>query len=469
VLESSEVKVVAAPVYYDYQAILAYRPSARDKLRLLGYGSYDELALILNEPSENDPALRGKLSLINNIHRGQLEWHHDFSDRVDSDVTLAAGPYFQRGWLGPDVGNTIKALDVIGRGEVHVRMLRRLRLNAGVDGQLMWGHINYQAPALQQQEGDPSASGPLTGRTLESVETDATFARPAVYGEIVAQVSDRLELTVGTRIDYFSDIDAFSVDPRLNGKYVLGSTTLRAGAGLYSQPPDYLETIPGLGNPDLDPVRAVHFGAGVEQQLGEHGKVSLDGFYKRLSNLIVNGDAPSELVNRGKGRIYGLELMGRLNPVGRFSGFLAYTLSRSERNDGNGADYRLFDYDQTHILSASGNVKLGKNWLLGSTFRLASGNPDTPVVGSLYDADLDQYQPLYGRINSARNGTFHRLDVRVEKKWLVGRGSLTAYLDVQNLYSRMNPEGATYSFDYSKRDTIPGLPIIPSLGLRGEL
>ena len=81
----------------------------------------------------------------------------------------------------------------------------------------------------------------------------------------------------------------------------------------------------------------------------------------------MNGIAPDGaplLVNGGKGRIYGLEVMARLNPVGRAFGFLAYTLSRSERND-HGAGWRPFDFDQTHILTATGGYKLGRGWDLG--------------------------------------------------------------------------------------------------------
>ena len=46
---------------------------------------------------------------------------------------------------------------------------------------------------------------------------------------------------------------------------------------------------------------------------------------------------------------------------------------------------------------------------------------------------------------------------------------LSAYLDVQNVYNRANPEGLQYSFDYSKSAVAAGLPLLPVLGLRGEL
>ena len=87
----------------------------------------------------------------------------------------------------------------------------------------------------------------------------------------------------------------------------------------------------------------------------------------------------------------------------------------------------------------------------------------------MQDVRTGSYQPLYGAINSDRNPFFHRLDVRVQKRWDVGDVGLTLYLDIQNVYNATNREGIVYSYDYSQTSDLPGLPILPSLGLRGEL
>ena len=131
--------------------------------------------------------------------------------------------------------------------------------------------------------------------------------------------------------------------------------------------------------------------------------------------------------------------------------------------------WRLFDYDQTHILTVSTSVKLGRGWEVGGTFRLVSGNPEPPVVGSVYDADIDSYRALYGATNSVRSSTFHRLDLRVEKQFHIAGHPCAGYLDLQNAYNHANREGTDYSFDYRKQSDIPGLPLIPSLGIKGEI
>src|SRR4029077_16284509 len=211
--------------------------------------------------------------------------------------------------------------------------------------------------------------------------------RPAAYLEALLQAGERLTLVPGVRVDYYSELAQGSVNPRLTGRFRLApETTLKGGVGLFSQPPQYGEALPGIGNPALGLSWAQHYGLGVEQAYGRRASLSVDGFYKRLSDLEVNGVAPNGaplLVNGGKGRIYGLEVMGKLNPVGRGYGFVSYTLSRSERND-HGGGWRLFDYDQTHILTVAGGYRVGRGWDFSGTFRLVSGNPRTPVTGSIY-------------------------------------------------------------------------------------
>jgi hypothetical protein len=111
---------------------------------------------------------------------------------------------------------------------------------------------------------------------------------------------------------------------------------------------------------------------------------------------------------------------------------------------------------------------LPRNWRIAGRFRFVTGNPLTPVTGSTFDADNDAYVPIRGPYYSERVGPFYQLDIRVDKKWIYNRMILTAYLDLQNATNRKNVESVSYAYDYSKRTDVTGLPIIPSLGLKGE-
>ncbi len=472
VIPEDALGVTAAPVYYDYQAIYSYHADNGAKLRVMLFGSGDGFKLTLPEPADGDPSVQGSFRQSSSFHRLQATWRQALSPRVDEEITAGIGTL--------SIGNGIGAyaLDVSGydafaRAEWRVQLGDAVKLVTGFDGYALTGDLNYFGPKILAEDGDPrDTSGPLTGLPLGAFDGRFTTLRPAVYVEALVQAGDRLLLVPGVRADYFSEDHGRSIDPRFSARLrVAAQTTLKGGVGLFSQPPQYGETVAGIGNPKLGLTHAQHYGLGVEQGFGARGSLGLDTFYKRLSDVEVNGtDANGQTiqVNGGIGRIYGLEVLAKLNPTKRGYAFVSYTLSRSERND-HGQGWRLFDYDQTHILTVAGGARLPRSWEVGATFRLVSGNPSTPVTGAIYDANRDYYSPVYGATNSARDPLFHQLNVRVEKTWKLHAWQVAAYLDVQNVYNHRSQEGLQYSYDYTRSAPVAGLPILPSLGVRGEL
>jgi TonB family protein len=462
ILESAGSDVTAAPVYLDWQAILSYRASARDRLRVVAYGSSDELSLIANRPGGEMSTQRDRFGQANSMQRIGVDWRRR-NAAIDQDVSATIGWRANRVEMGVDLSSDIDGIEVSGRGDWRANLSRRVSVGWGVDMQYTRADIAYFGPKIELTEGNPrDVNSPQMDAT--TLDATSTWLRPGAYVETSVTPLPALSLTAGLRGDYFGEIEAYALDPRLTGRYRLGATTLKAGVGRFSQPPEMGQALPKLGNPDLDAAHAMHYSAGIEQQLTDRISLGLEGYYKQLDSLVVSG--PMGLANTGTGRIYGAELAGRWMPGGRISGFLSYSLSRSERND-DGSQWRLFDYDQTHILTAATSIDLGNRWEAGGTFRLVSGNPETPVVGSLFDGDA--YRPIYGETNSARSPMFHRLDVRVEKHFTLGGHPMSGFLDLQNAYNKRNSEGTSYSYDYSERHDTPGLPVIPSFGIKGEL
>ena len=172
------------------------------------------------------------------------------------------------------------------------------------------------------------------------------------------------------------------------------------------------------------------------------------------------------LVGIGEGRSYGAQFLLRKSLANGFFGWVAYTLLRAERKDAPGTDYRLFDFDQTHVLTALAAYQLGKGFDVSARFRYATGYPRTPVVGSYYDSRRDLYEPELGTKNGSRIPDFWQLDVRVAKRFTFGSNELELYLDVQNVTNHQNPEEITYNPDYTQQSYINGLPILPVLGAR---
>jgi outer membrane receptor for ferrienterochelin and colicin len=249
---------------------------------------------------------------------------------------------------------------------------------------------------------------------------------------------------------------------------------LKAAAGVYQQPPDPAQSAREIGTPDLLFERSLQYSAGVERRVAEGLDLDATAFYKRLSRLVVRNEAASldpaapRYLNQGRGRVYGLEVLLRARLGERFFGWIAYTYQRSLRTDAPGLPERRFDQDQPHILTALGTWRASARWAFGARFRLVSGNPYTPVTGSVYDAGSDVYVPTFGGTNAGRLGTFTALDLRVDRTWIWDRWRLSAYLDVQNVTNRGNQEGWQYSFDYRQRTPLTGLPVLPILGVKGE-
>ena len=72
---------------------------------------------------------------------------------------------------------------------------------------------------------------------------------------------------------------------------------------------------------------------------------------------------------------------------------------------------------------------------------------------------------MFGKQNDIRIPVFLQLDVRASQTFKVGDTELSAYLEVQNVTNRDNTEELVYSPDFSQRDNIQSLPILPVAGL----
>lgn len=466
----SSVSVVAAPVYYDYQWITTYRPTKQDRLRLMLFGSSDRTQLLFDDSP--DALTAGGFDYSTAFHRAHLSYHHKGQD-VDTDMDLSVGRINVALGAG-QLGVEIKGTEIYGRAEARTRLSSAVHLSTGLDVYAIPGHMKYNGPAPEQSSGNPGAtpgsSAPPSSKDQLSASSDFVVVQPALYAELEFDMADT-RVVLGSRLDYDNATDSFSYDPRLVGLQRLSdSWTFKVGLGAFGQPPDFPESNRDLGNPNLRQTQTLHTSAGIEFKPDDELSLSLDGFYKRLYDVVVGtplGDKPF-FENGGEGRILGIELSAKVQASKRFFAYLSYTLSRSERSV-RGGPYEVFDFDQPHILTVSGNYRLGAGWEAGATWRLVSGNPRTPVIGGSSDLTSGPYVPVYGALNSQRDATFHRLDVRVQKQWEFDGWKLAAYLDLQNAYNSDNPQGQIYNHDYTESQSIQGLPILPSLGMRGEL
>lgn len=466
-LEGEDTQIKGAPVYYDWQFLFDKRPTKRSYLRIGLLGFDDRIRLV----DESSPSA-GALSSTNaSVGIGAIYENH-LSDDTELDLTLSLARSHQSIAISTILVDT-EAYGFIARGEVTTRLASNLTLRAGVDSLLAPYNVNGQLP---EDSGDGQNVGPLVTVPTRSFDHSNLFFLPAVYGELTVTPSRRSSLVSGVRVDYNHEGRAIDVSPRMSARYDLfgGSprTTLKAGSGMFHQAPGLGEVVLSEDATDLRSTRSWQTSFGVEQELGEHLELSVEGFYNLMDDLI--GRAPDEngilrYNNLARGRVYGAEAMLRYRADEHFFGWLSYTLSRSERTRGPGEETKRFDLDQPHILTALGSYTFGGGWEIGARFRYVTGNLYTPCLGSLYDAAATEYVCVRGAELSKRLPPFHQLDVRVDKRFVFSSFTLGVYLDVINVYNRTNPDFIGYNFDFTKsRPETGSLPLVPSLGVRGE-
>lgn len=474
--DDAAVNVVAAPRYYDYQLLANYRPAPAHDLRFFFFGADDRLELLFNNPALLDTSVTDNaFSASTTFYRSATTYRYVPSPSFSNSLRVSQG----RDWFNFRVGNLVFDLTTYSsqiRDTVEQKLSERFTLRYGVD--LLFnrasGLIRLPQPP---QEGQPQ-SGFDGSQAITTQFNDEDNLLPAAFAEADVRLAEKLLLLPGLRVDYSTQVREVVVQPRATLRYSLAKQwVVKGGAGLFSQAPQPWEDSKDFGNINLKNERALHYSTGVEYRPRAHLTFDITGFYKDLYNLISQTDAtvlengvnkPLRYDNKGEGQVYGLEAVIRHEFNRNFTGWIAYTLSRSKRRDSGATESRLFDYDQPHILTLIGSYLLPRNWQVGGRFRLVSGSPRTPVVGSLYNSVADRYDPIYGQANTAREGAFHQLDIRVDKKWIYDQWMLNVYLDIQNAYNRSNPEGLQYNFNYRQSKTQQGLPLVPILGIRAE-
>lgn len=468
-----------APRYYDYQLVADYHPDKKRNLQFFIFGSDDKVVFLFGNQVVGDPTFSGGMNFRTMFHQFQVRYRRQFSSKVSNELNIGTGYWDSSTSFGDQFRFSTTIVPIFTRDEIEWKVTKKFILRSGVDIQTYWAKWDVVT----------AMNLPVEGENVDPLDNGEPFVTsgkqwawwPAIYGEFEFLPIENLRLIPGVRLAWFDEVHRFGFDPRLAVRHQLfPNTVVKGGIGLFNQAPQTATTDKNIGNPNLKLIKAMHYSIGVEQQVTEKLNLSIEGFYKQIFDIVVSGVQSDEQVigsgsddsplytNEGEGSVYGLELLLKHQPTDRFFGWIAYTFMKSTRIDHPGDDPRPFDYDQTHILTIVASMILGRGWEAGLRFRLVSGNPDTPVVGSFYNSDTDTYWPMHGATNSDRLPPFHQLDFRIDKTWEGKYIKQSIYLDIQNIYNRKNPEGYSYNYDFSQRVYFNGMPLFPSIGYKLE-
>jgi TonB family protein len=482
------------PKYYDAQARVRYQPSSGEWIELGGLLSSDQVSRTV---SSADPANRKRESQDLYFDRLLLRYHKQHADGAETQFLP---------WIGRDharrvsrFGGTPSEIEVKStqyglRTSHRTRVAPFLTATVGLDMEAS-DSSSHRVGSITTpaREGDARVFGEAPSDQVNVDDWSALLlsAAPSVEGDF-SLLGETLHVVPGVRLETsFASVDRrtppvgalpsvgaalaeTALEPRVSVRYALSPrVSFKAAYGRYHQPALPEERSSVFGNPLLGTSAASHWLGGGAFNLSRTLTAETTVFYAKSSGLVVRNPSSSPLtaqalLNVGQGRSYGAQFLLRREQKSGFFGWVAYTILRSERRDSPSADWRLFDFDQTHVLTALASYDLGRGFDVGARVRYATGYPRTPVLGAYDYTRTDSYQPVLGSLNSIRIPDFVQLDVRASKRIKLGSTELELYADVQNVTDRENAEELVYSADYSEKRTIRGLPILPVLGAKWE-
>lgn len=475
--------------FYDLNLKVNYNLNNSNRLFLSGYFGRDSFEL------------GGNFSSSYGNSTGNLRWNHIFNDRLFSNLSAIVSKYDY------DLGITMAEFDWVSsinnynlKYDLKYYFNDKFKLDFGASG------IYYDFdPGQIKPTTETSAVNPLSldrkkafesgvyvnaehkltdkltaqyglrysgfsrmgGQAMVDYEND----RPVVYNSVLGIYERGIEIG---ETNYKKDetIKTFgNLEPRVSLAYELNEvSSVKAG---FSRAAQYIHLLSNTSSatpldvwtpsgkyvkPQLSNQYALGYFRNFKDKVFS---MEVEAYYKNTDNridyidgsdLIGQNTIETEILN-GESRAYGLEFLLRKNE-GKFTGWVAYTISKSEQRTpgGNAGGLGIADgewyntpYDRTHDISVSGAYKLNDKWSLGTNLVFQTGRPVTYPNGQY------EYEGLsiasYAPRNSDRLPAYHRLDFSVNYKpnkkpetrfkgeWVLG---------IYNAYNRKN--AASISF-----------------------
>jgi hypothetical protein len=461
------------PTYQDSQFKIDHDINKKNRLTFIGLGALDQFRLnqSVNDGVSDPETLRRNNYILGNIPVNNqwnytlgVKWTH-FSK--NSYQTIVASR------------NMLKNTAIKYRN--NVELPENLILNYSsfeAENKFRFEH-DYQKNGWKINAGVGYEYARFFNRTLNQVVINGApvsidflsqigFGKFSIFGQVSKRfLNQRLATSFGLRTDFsnfakslMNPIDQLS--PMLSLSYDLtDKISISANVGRYHQLPSY--TILGYRNSqnqlvnrdnDIKYIRVNQVVAGANYKTDWKARFSLEGFYKAYSRYPFSLRDSISIANLGsdfgvignepvasisEGRAMGIEFLYQQRLFKGFYGIVSYTFVLSEFKDKNGS-YIPSSWDNRNIVSLSLGKSFKKNWDVGVRWRYSGGSPYTPIdiaTSSLIPVwnVSGRGLPDYNQLNARRLGSFHQMDIRVDKKFFFTNWNLNFYIDIQNLYN----------------------------------
>jgi len=463
--------------FYDLNLKANYKLGQKDRLYLSGYFGRDVFGF------DGSGLDWGNATLT-------LRWNHLFNEKLFANTTFVYSEY--------DYGFAVRTdnfdIDLAaGINNLNLKQDYSYYLNPNNNIKFGWQSLYYNF-----RPGSFEAKDSETDDVLGSAKLAQQYAlENAAYISNQHKINKKLSMNYGLRLTSFSNIGAatvktyneaneaidsvsygsgeffntyFGLEPRVNAVYLLDDkSSIKAS---YNRIYQYLHILSNAssGTPTdiwapstqlikpqyADQVALGYFRNFLDNKL----EFSVEGYYKQLGNQVdyedgaetfLNEDLEAELVF-GQGRAYGMEVFLRKRQ-GKFTGWVSYTLSKSERQfaDINNGNWFSARQDRRHDISVVGVYDITKKWSISAAWVYYTGDAITFPSGK-YEVD-GQIVNLFSSRNGDRMPDYHRLDVgatyvfRDSKKWYSDIN-----FSVYNAYNRKN----AYSISFQENEAGTG-------------
>lgn len=306
---------------------------------------------------------------------------------------------------------------------------------------------------------------------INSAEADAKMTA-STFAEYTYSPWEALRFIPSIRYEYSQFNRVGYVSPRFSVSYFLTERTkVSAATGVYYQPVELRTISLDVRNAKLRNEKAVHYIVGVTTYLSDDVKLTAEAYHKDLSDLIVKTDRTSDLRrNVGTGHARGIDLGLVKKFTDRWYGQMNYSYSSSLRDNHDGiGDYRS-DFDQPQIFNILFGYELNKEWSFSTKWKYATGRPKDGYVvhANVFNSPtMMRYSKEIVSNNTERLPDFHTWNIRVDYRKQLGSTAVVAFLDILNLYNRLNVNEERF-IETTGVIVQKGFQILPSFGLKLE-